>query len=256
MKRILITIQTITFLILTAGGFAQTSVYLGPLVGYQTHAIINQNNYGQRGMDYVYNGDLMYGASFGVDFGNKHLVQLDITIAPAGQIYNDTYDNFTLDKEVNLSYLQVPLTYRFVTGRGDKTANKGTNFHILAGIYMGFLQDVEMSHQIDGNSATLYDFVTHEIDNRNILGLDRRMPNQMDPDFNDLFTEQDFGAILGFGVQSFLKPQLKLVVEVRAGISLQDINAEQWRFLNRSGGYNASRNLFANGSLGVQYYFK
>lgn len=254
MRRTLITIQTITFLILNSLVLAQTSVYLGPLIGYQTHAIINQNNYGQRGMDYVYNGDLMYGATFGLDFGNKHLVQFDLILAPAGQIYKEAFDNFTLDKEVKLSYFQVPLTYRFVTGRSDKTANKGTNFHVLAGVYMGFLQDVEMSHQIDGNTATLYEFVTHEIDNRNILGLDRRMPNQMNPDFNTLFREQDFGAILGFGVQSFLMPQLKLVLDIRAGVSLQDINAEQWRFLNRSGGYNASRNLFANGSLGVHYY--
>lgn len=233
----------------------QLQVFAGPVVGYHAKAIINQNQYGQRGLDYIYSSDFNYGLALGLDINNKHIFQIEGILTSGGQGYSNSFDGFTLDRNVNLSYLQVPLTYRFVTGINGKDANRGTNFHILVGAYMGLLQGVEMDQQINGMDANFYDYVTYQIVNRNLMGLNQRIPDRMNPDYNTMFTERDFGGLIGFGMQSFLTTHLKLIVELRAGASLQDINATNWRFLNRDGDYRASRNLFAGITTGLFYYF-
>jgi len=235
--------------------FGQIQVFTGPVAGYHGKAIINQNQYGQRGLDYVYAGDFHYGLALGLDINNKHIFQLEGIITSGGQGYSNSFDGFTLDRNVNISYVQIPLTYRFVTGRNGKDTNKGTNFHILFGGYLGLLQGVEMDQQINGMESNFYDFVTYNLVNRNLMGLNQRIPDRMNPDYNTMFTENDWGGLIGFGMQSFLTTHLKLIVELRAGASLQDINAENWRFLNRNGDYRASRNLFAGLTTGVFYYF-
>lgn len=251
-KNILLLIALITVATLNDLS-AQVNIFLGPTAGYNARAIINQNNYGQRRLDYTFTGDVTYGGSIGVDFNNQHIIQIEVLAMNLGQGYDQSFSDFSLQKQVDLSYIHIPLTYRFVTGRKDKDHNKGTNFHILAGAYYGILQDANMSHSIDNSEVSFYDFVTRGGGNPNLAVLNRRLPNQGNPDYNQLFTDSDFGAIIGFGVQSFVTTHFKLSLDLRLGVSLQDINGDRWRFLNRDGDYNASRNLFGALTLSAFY---
>jgi hypothetical protein len=233
---------------------AQTSFFGGANVGYNGKVILKQNNYGQRLMDYEFEGALNYGLSLGLDFGNKHILQLEALFINGGQSYNHQYDGFSLSKQANLSYLQVPLTYRLVAKKRGQDANTGTSFHLLMGAYVGFLQGVDMSTQINGEEATFYDFVNYRTQNPNSQFLNSQIPDGTNPDFDNLFTETDFGVLAGLGIQSFLTKELKLITELRAGYSLEDINAESWRLTSSRGEYIESRNLFASLQLGLVYY--
>ena len=233
---------------------AQTSFYIGPQTMIHSRSVINQNNYGQRGLEYVFDTRLSYGAALGIDFNNRHIIQLEANIMQMGQAYEGAFDAFNMQKDLSLNYLQLPLTYRFVTGSKDKEAKKGTHMTLIIGGYYAMLQSAEMDLNIDGSNSTFYDFVTHQIDNRNFIGLNNNLPNRGNPNYEDLFTSQDLGALVGFGVQSFLTKFLKVTLEAKGGVSLRDINNPNWRFLNRGGDYNASRNLFGGISLGLFVY--
>jgi hypothetical protein len=233
---------------------AQTSIYIGPQSMIHHRSILNQNNYGQRELEYVFDTRISYGAAVGIDFNNRHLIQLEANIMQLGQSYEGNFNSLNLEKEVTLNYLQLPLTYRFVTGSADKEARKGTHMTLSIGGYIALQQSADIVHSINNSSSTFYDFVTHQVDNRNIIGLNNNLPNRGNPNYDDLFTSQDIGALAGIGVQSFLNKFIKISLEARAGVSLKDINDTNWRFLNISGDYGASRNFFGGISLGLMLY--
>jgi hypothetical protein len=254
MKNLFTAVALIGLLSASFTSIAQTSFFGGANVGYNGKVIQKQNNYGQRLMDYEFEGALNYGLSLGLDFGNKHILQVDALLINGGQSYNHQYDGFSLSKQVNLSYLQIPLTYRLVAKKRGQDANTGTSFHILLGAYVGFLQGVEMNTQINGQESTFYDFVNYRTQNPNSQFLNQQIPDGTNPEFDNLFTDTDLGVLAGLGIQSFLTKELKLIAEIRAGYSLQDINAEMWRLTSSRGEYNESRNLFASLNLGLVYY--
>lgn len=233
---------------------AQTSFYAGPVAGYYGQAIINQNNYGQREMDYIYTDNYDYGLMLGADFGNKHLIQLELVYKELGQNYRDQFSGNLLEKELELKYLHIPLTYKFVVAGGSNGLNKGTRFFVGAGPYVGLLLSADMDLEVNDNDRSFYDFTTFAINNNNLSALNELMPDRGTPAYKDLYNSIDIGAVFGLGFQSFIAERFKITFEIRSGISLTDINATSWRLNNTDGQYNPSYNWFGGASLGAVYY--
>ncbi len=239
--------------------FAQTSFFGGVGGGYYSSVILGQQNYGQRDQasDYLY--EAAYGIQLGVDFNNMHIIQIDPTILNIGANYKPSPATANLDKDIALRYIHLPLSYRFVVNGGNNGMNKGTRFFIGAGPYINILNSVEYETEINDKESNLYEYLTAIPSgggvNKNISTLNKLIPDRKNPDFKTLYNSIDLGAMLMLGGQSFLTENLKLSYEIRAGISLSDINAPDWQLPNFDGNYDGSRNLFGGLHLGLSYYF-
>jgi hypothetical protein len=242
-----------------ATAYAQPSFFGGVGAGYYTSVILGQQNYGQRDQASDYRYAASYGLQLGIDFNNQHIIQLDPTILNIGANYKPSPATANLDKDIRISYIHLPLSYRFVINGGNNGLNKGTRFFVGVGPYVNLLSSVDYQTAVNGNDVSLYEYLTAIPAgggfNRNITALNQLIPDRKNPDFNEMFTSLDLGAMLMLGGQSFLTENLKLSYEIRAGISLSDINAEDWRLPNFDGNYDGSRNLFGGLNLGLTYYF-
>jgi hypothetical protein len=234
---------------------AQSSFFGGIGGGFYSSVIVGQQNYGQRDLASDYKFSPAYGIHLGMDFNNMHIVQIDPTFINIGANYKPSPNTANLDRDVSLSYLHIPLSYRFVIKGGSNGMNAGTRFFIGAGPYFNILTNADMTTTVRGNDASLYAYLTEGGGNKNIIDLNVLMPNQMNPEYKEMFNSLDLGAMIMFGGQSFLTENLKLSYEIRAGYSLTDINAENWRLPNIDGNYDGSRNLFAGIHIGLSYYF-
>lgn len=254
MKSKLLLFSVITFMTLQLQ--AQTQFFAGINGGYVAKAIINQNNYGQSEMDYVQGYSPVFGLTLGVDLGNKHLVRLEPQLLSIGQPYEDQIGSTMLNKDVQLDYIHIPLTYTLVVNGGSKGENQGVNFFITAGFYAGILNDASMDLSINDQTASLFQFSTVGGGNPNTAALVALLPGDGNvADYKEMYNSTDFGGIFGFGVQGFITEKLKFSAEIRTGASLGDINAETWRLNNKDGLYEPSRNLYGGLLLGLSYYF-
>lgn len=235
---------------------AQTQFFAGVNGGYVAKAIINQNNYGQSEMDYLQGYSPIYGLTLGLDLSNQHLIRLEPQLLSIGQPYDDQIAGATLNKEVKLDYIHIPLTYTYVVNGGKKGENQGVNFFITLGVYAGILNDASMDLSINNQTASFLEFSTFGGGNPNTATLTTLLQGSLNPtDYKELYNSVDFGGNFGFGIQAFLTEKLKLSLELRTGVSLGDINAEAWRLNNKDGNYGASRNLYGGLLLGLSYYF-
>jgi hypothetical protein len=239
--------------------YGQSSFFGGVHAAYNSSAIITQQNYGQRDQAVDYKFSLAYGVTLGMDFNNQHLIQLDPTFQNLGMNYIASPATQNMERDVEMNYIHLPLTYRYVVNGGNNGLNKGTRFLIGAGPYVGILTGADIATRLNGNDVEHYDYLVFRTpgsnQNRNLARLNELIPDGKSPDFKTLYNSIDFGAVLNLGVQSFLTEQLKLTVEIRTGISLSDINAEDWRLPNFDGNYDPSKNLFVGLNLGLSYYF-
>jgi hypothetical protein len=239
--------------------YGQSSFYGGAHGSYQSSAIITQQNYGQRDQAVDYKFSFAYGVTVGMDFNNQHLIQIDPTFQSLGMNYIESPATQNLERDVEMNYLLIPLTYRYVVNGGNNGLNKGTRFLIGGGPYVGILTGANIATRLNGNDVEHYTYLVHRTpgsnQNRNLARLNELIPDGTSPDFKSLYNSIDFGAVVNLGVQSFLTEQLKLTIELRTGISLSDINSEDWKLPNYDGNYEASRNLFAGINVGLAFYF-
>lgn len=244
---------------------AQGGLFLGVNASGNATIVANQMNYGQKEMDYdAVTFHPTFGAELGYDFNGGNLLSVGALLQKGGQKYKDGYSNGDqLRKEIKLDYLTVPVTFTHVVG-GAKDPNNGTKFFISLGPQFALLQKAEVTHRVNNQDVTLEQFANHIAGggapyNFNSAAIAQLTTNGEPADDKDLFQSLDIQAFIGLGIQSYLSESFFLTLELRAGGSITDINADAWQLDGYKDGqrqtYEASRNVFGGLRVGLNYKF-
>jgi hypothetical protein len=227
------------------------SPYIGVAGALNLKVIANQNNYGYNELDYAFAPGYYGGFVFGVDVGNRFALQIEFNFANAGQSYKDVISGNENEKEVDLSYFQIPILYKRFMGQNDIYSEFDgllENFYWLGGIQLGFLNSADVTWTTNGQEADFLSFINQHGRNPHISALQQMGAPEDDKEY---FQSLDISAIFGLGYQKYLTKQLFLNVELRGGIGILDMNRKEWRFENRDGIYQASRNAFGGLRVGI-----
>ncbi len=255
------------YLLLCTPGLASaqsqfSQFYIGGQAGVTVPFIVNQNNYGLPEMDYKNSVSYEFGAVAGIRFDSKHNLQFELTYTDLGQNYEDSYKpgsvRFTLNKRVDLSYLQVPVLYKFVINRvqGVYDFGRRPNLFITAGPQLSVLMTSKVQYAIDGTDATwrqVDDAFINDVIDPDIVALNPATEGEP-VNSDDLFTPFALDAVLGMGLQMYIADDLLLFAEGRGFISVNDINAPAFRAKNNDQVYGASRNFAGGFRLGLVYH--
>lgn len=230
--------------------------YIGVGGAINIKAIANQNNYGYNELDYSFAPGYFGGFMIGVDISNRHAYQIEFNFANAGQNYKDMISGNDNEKKVDLSYLQIPILYKRYMGKNAGVPNfegKWESFYWLGGIQLGFLSSAEVEWQTNGQETDFLSFINQHGRNPHIQSITQMGAPEDDKEF---FQSFDLGVVLGLGYHRFLAKNLFFTAELRGGLGVIDMNASEWRYENRDGIYQASRNAFGGIKLGLGVVLK
>lgn len=204
---------------------ANTGTYF---IMYQNHFIQpnpNEDSYSVLPeMDYVPTVGFSAGLGVYYGFSSSSAIQLEFNYTTGGQKYDDVVLGQQTEREVSLTYIQIPVLYRHYMASGK--------LYIEAGPQFGLLQSASISSTYgDGNVGTFDDAL-------------------------DFYNGMDLGGILGIGGRTGLGDAgLSLTYGVRLMGSFSDLNAEDYRFEDWSGKYEKSWNFMPGVHVGLQYGF-
>lgn len=243
-----------TFIFITSLN-AQSGIFIGVDGAYDIYTIANQNNYGQKELDYQDpEYQFMYGAHLGYKFNHTHQLRIGVISYRGGQSYEDNFNSHNYVKTVNLNYIGIPLTYRFTTGASEND-NEGVKFYMEAGPMFSFLTDGELDHNLDGEHATFRTFYVTSGGNNPHAGDLPDINDEEAADPSTFYKSSDILAVGGLGIQAFLGSRIMLSVGINAAISLSDINNEKWQIDNNDGVYELSRNTHGGLDVSLSYLF-
>lgn len=229
--------------------------------------VANQQNYGQKEMDY--DGATFkpsYGLELGYQLNGASSLAIGAGILESGQKYRDTYgDGDELAKDIKMTYISIPVTYKHLFG-GKNKPNEGTKFFVALGPQFDLMQKAEVAHEVNGSETSLAYFANFNAGNGNFSNFNAvaiqslTSANNGDPaDDKELFENMDIKAFLSLGLRSHITSSLSLDFGIRVGGSLTDINTEAWRLDGFKDGqrqeYEASRNVFGGLQIGLNYRF-
>lgn len=229
-------------------------LYGGVELGLSLPAILNQNNYGYSELNYKVSTATQFSVHAGLDIHTKHSIQLGLQFGTSGQNYKDIIGDTENDKEVNFTYLYMPLTYKRVLDEERGFAYGKLNTYLLGGVQAGFMTSAGVDWFIDGAEVEMLDFINQKGNNQNF---DQIIADHgTDFSDSDLYRAFDFNILFGGGFQYFQTERILVYVELRGGLGVIDINDSSWRYDNNKGVYKPSLNSFASIRVGVNYYLK
>lgn len=233
---------------------AQSRFYVGANASYNMHIIVNQNNYGQKEMDYKDPQLAAYfGGQVGMRFNPNHAVSLGLMSMKLGQDYEDGFNNAGYEKDLQFNYIGIPILYTFTSG-DERNQYEGAKFFLEVGPQINLLRSGTVTLDRNGSDDFL-DFYTKGYKNPHVAKLKEYAANRDVNDVKEMFSGSDIMARFGFGVSTIFAESLQLTVALRGGISITDINAEDWKLENNDGVYEASRNAYAGLELRLNYLF-
>lgn len=245
---------TLTFFLFFQIKNINAQVFAGVDGGYLVPQLIQQNNYGFTELDYEFSGRSTFGLSVGYAGYNKHHIQTGIKFTKLGQNYSSRINEVKHQKNVKLSYIMIPVSYKIVFG-DTETNSYATRAFFSVGGYFSLLNRVETNWSLDELNVEMVPFL-ESIDSRgNILDIAQLAGGNGLEDDKDLFESIDYGVMASFGFRTFLKEGLAFNVEFLGGYGFADVNAEAWRLNNAEGVYNPSQNVFGGIQWGLHYYF-
>ena len=231
-------------------------IYIGVAGAVNLKAIANQNNYGYNELDYAFAPGFHGGFVIGLDVSNRYGFQVEVNFSNMGQSYQDVISGNDNKKSVDLSYYNIPILYRKIMGQNDVYSQyDGTveNFYWVAGIQFGFLSSAEIEWQINDQTTDFLSFINQHGRNPHIDAIRAQGAPSDDREF---FNSTDIDAIFGLGWQKYFTKYLQFTAEFRGGIGIVDMNKKEWRYENRNGIYQASRNAFGGLRIGIAYVIK
>ena len=237
------------------GQFAESretfKIHIGPTAGIGLMGIINQNNYGYSELGYTFTSSSTFGLNLGVEFGQRHAVQIELNYAQAGQNYEDEITQTLNKKKILLEYAQVPIIYKFNFDPNNRWEPDRLTRYVYLGLQYSFLQTADIDWFIEGLPVDMITFINQEFANDNIeeileMGFFGR-------DIS-LFEISDYGVLFGAGIQQLISYKFSFFAEFRGSIGLKDINAEEWRLPNNKGEYKGSSNISGGIKVGFNYY--
>ncbi len=229
-------------------------LYISPFASIGASAILNQNNFGFGEMAYKFKPGKQAGILVGSDNYLKTSFRFGVIYSEIGQKYYDILLEIPHEKDVSLSYIQLPVVYKYVFGKTKNYDYREVFKYIFGGLQVGYLIDANVVWKRDGNEVDFYDFVSYgpyQQDNKNLEAIRENGAVKSDLDF---FSKIDFSIIGGGGLQYFISRKMMIFTELTAEFGVRDINAPTWRFRNNKKAYNSSLNVFTGIRLGVNYY--
>ncbi|MEZ4907318.1 MAG: outer membrane beta-barrel protein [Saprospiraceae bacterium] len=226
-------------------------LYISPVLNIGLPMIVNQNNYGFSEMAYKLKFGGQAGLFLGYDNYLKYSFRLGLLVSQFGQSYSDNLLGVPHDKKVNLSYIHIPIVFKYVFGD-----TKGFDFDVLykyvfGGFQLGYLYDAKVDWYRNNTETDFWDFVSYEGINPNLDDIEKIGVPENDKDF---FSKMDFMLVGGMGLQYFVSRKISVFGELTANIGLRDINDPTWRFRNNKNEYSGSTNLYGGLGIGVNYY--
>lgn len=228
-------------------------LYYGGEVGFSLPAIFNQNNYGYSELNYKLSGDIQLEIHAGIDIHAKQYIQVGLQYSGAGQKYQDIIADRVNEKDVMLSYLQMPITYKRILDEERGFAYGKLNTYLLGGLQLGLLTSSNVEWFIDGAETDMLSFIDQTGNNSNYA----QIIQDHGTDFNDkdLYRSLDANVLMGLGFQYFQTEKTAVFFEFRGTFGLLDINDSSWRYNNNKGVYRPSLNTNLAFRIGVNRYF-
>ncbi len=232
--------------------FSSGKFYVGVMAGANATAIVFQNNYGQTEMDYVVPVGFAAGATMHYRITPKSHLVVDVIYQQMGQKHDDHFKKMDFYKDINLSYLSIPIMYKLVLNKNTVGYQAGANYskpkwYLLGGIQPSFLLSANIRYEVDGDQTDFISFIT-EGGNQN---LEQILINGQPEDDKELYKEIDIAFIGAAGFHVNIQSTIIGFFEFRGGIGLLDINAEEWQLPGPNGTYNWSRNFFLGFNVGI-----
>ena len=228
--------------------------HLGIKGGFNATAIFFQQNYGQTLMDYLVPVYPVVGVSSRFRMSRSSYLVVEAAYQGMGQRHEDFIKRKDFYKNIKLNYIVVPVMYKLVLNEKASQYEAASTFsnnrwYLMGGLQPGYLTSAAIRYEIDGRQTDFVSFIT-EGGNPNLEEIQSMDPPQED---EDLYNSFDLSLVGGIGMFLRFQPKWMVFVEVRGGVSLLDINAEEWRLPSSSGSYNASRNMYFGLHTGIAY---
>ena len=206
---------------------AQVGLRVGGHLGFNNVFIHNQNSYGYSEMDYENKFGLMGGVDVAYNFDGMSGVQTEINYVKLGQDYFDRNRDFSADsdnnpkvdtyRQIDLSYVQIPIFYRFQSEKRKKTV---AVFHALVGPTFGFLISADMAYQADVES-------NGELVDIPLVIIEGAVPDFVATDAEeepkDFFRGFDMGMQFAFGADIYANKQVYFTPQLRMFYGFTDI---------------------------------
>ena len=233
--------KIITFAILCAvigsTAFCQKGVHFGFTSAFNVTLIVNQNNNetfidhpSHRGKELAYIKSKIFGyhtgGVVGYNFTENLGAQVELIYSKTGTTYEDDFggsDALHVFRDINLSYFQIPILFKYTSTRGDVARFAGK-----IGPVIGFLLSSSETLELNGNTITDLD--------------------------SDKFQSFDAGINLGVGTDIFVMDELYINVGLDFYYGISDINTDIWRYPSKNDvEYEGSHNFRAGLNVGVHY---
>jgi opacity protein-like surface antigen len=242
----------------TVSIFAQKGLHIGGNIGVNSVWILNQNNYGFSEMDYELKFGAIAGLAGGYNFTPNAGIELQLNYAMLGQNYFDVIRDFgPIDsvtgkpdktdtyRYVKMSYLQVPVLFRYQTTKEKKDK---VEFHVMAGPAVGLLLSADQSYEadVDGNGSV--ELLDYAIAPESAVDAFNATDPVEEPE--EYFSSMDIGLQLDLGVDIYVSDELYVTPALKTYYGITDINSEPTREID---GYTASHNAFVGISVGIHY---
>lgn len=231
------------------------STYFGGIGSINSSFIANQNNYGQREMDYDPRITTSFGIQVGSPLSDKWDLKSGIDYQTFGQAYEDNFAQAKFNKLIEFKYFSIPVKLKWFLKRRAATSiygASGNGFYIGFGPQFAFQTSASYSHHINDMPVSFEEFTLAGGGNQHetlIAALDE------DPAPEELFKTFDIQGYIGLGYQTFLTENVLIEIEGRTVSTILDFNKKEWQLENREGVYIGSRNVLMGLQVGVNYLF-
>lgn len=246
--------------------FAQVQVHLGATTAYNATFVLDKG----LSEDPRYNSTITYnwapaGFNVGVDFSRTFGLSLESIFAKQGQIYQivDVAKKVVGERKIDLSYVQLPLLMRFMSG-----GNGGARANFNLGPQLSLLSDASEIMQYKASTQTfpkgtaLPEGATNIVQNPNgtvTADVPAQSPETILSKKLNSFKNAEFQIAAALGLDIDLSKHLYLSTQIRANYSLMDMRngdvIESIKNGNSAGIFGQRANLLAGVQLGVHYMF-
>jgi hypothetical protein len=243
---------------------AQVQVHLGATTAYNATFVLDKG----LSEDPRYNSTITYnwapiGFNFGVDFSRTFGLSLESILSNQGQIYEivDVAEKVVGERKIDLSYVQLPLLMRFMSG-----GNAGTRANFNLGPQLSLLTDASEVIQYTASTQTfpkgseLPAGATNVVQNPDgtvTANVPAQSPDEILSNELNSFKNAEFQIAGAFGLDIDLSRHLFLSTQIRANYSLTDMRnddvIESIKNGDSSDIFGQRANLLVGVQLGVHY---
>jgi hypothetical protein len=254
------------FITLSDVSFAQISIHVGATTAYNATFVLDKG----LSEDPRYNSTMTYnwapiGFNFGVDFTRKFGLSLESILSHQGQIYEivDVAKKVVGQRSIDLSYVQLPLLMRFMSGGNGATR---ANFNI--GPQLSLLTDASEIMQYSASTQTFppgselppgSTNIQENVDGSITADVPAQSPEEILSKEMNSFKNAEFQIAGAFGLDIDLSRHLYLSTQIRANYSLTDMRngdvIDAIKEGNTNDIFGARANVLVGVQMGVHYVF-